>query len=144
MATCCSCKKELPDESFAWKIKERGIRQARCRSCHAEYRQTHYRKNRRMYIAKAQKWNLQQRKIIIAFLRDYLLRHSCVDCGDSRLEVLDFDHVRGKKRMPISKMLRYRYSIDTIKDEIAKCEVRCASCHRVQTSARNGWWKTGQ
>ena len=60
----------------------------------------------------------------------------CVDCGESNPLVLDFDHVKGKKIKCISDMVRCSYSIDTIKKEIEKCEVRCANCHRIVTNKR--------
>ena len=50
--------------------------------------------------------------------------------------MLDFDHVRGKKVLSISDMMRGAYGIDSIQKEINKCEVRCSNCHRVATHKR--------
>lgn len=61
---------------------------------------------------------------------------SCVDCGESDPVVLDFDHVKGEKRRAIADMVSNYYSIKTIKDEIRKCEIRCANCHRKKTHER--------
>ena len=63
----------------------------------------------------------------------------CIDCGEKNPVVLDFDHVKGNKIMCISNMVRNSYSIETIKKEIKKCEIRCANCHRIVTYNRIKW-----
>jgi hypothetical protein len=55
-----------------------------------------------------------------------------VDCGESDPIVLEFDHVRGVKRGEISR-LKTMVSLETLAEEIAKCDVRCANCHRRKT-----------
>lgn len=64
------------------------------------------------------------------FVLEYLLDHPCVDCGESDPIVLDFDHVRGVKVCDVSRMTSTGYRCWRIKEEIEKCEVRCANCHR--------------
>jgi hypothetical protein len=66
--------------------------------------------------------------------RRYLLRHPCVDCGEVDTRVLEFDHVRGRKSAAISFLVRIGYPWQRIVKEIAKCEVRCANCHRLRHS----------
>lgn len=63
------------------------------------------------------------------FIDNYLLSHSCVDCGKEDIDVLEFDHVRGIKNIEVTTMI-HSNSIDKIKEEIEKCEVRCANCHK--------------
>lgn len=48
---------------------------------------------------------------------------------------MDFDHL-GDKRFLISSAARRGISFDKIKQEIAKCEVVCANCHRNRTHMR--------
>ena len=69
---------------------------------------------------------------------DYLLEHPCVDCGESDVVVLEFDHVQGEKKYNISDLARRYSSWKTVKAEIDKCEVRCANCHRRITAKRAG------
>ena len=59
----------------------------------------------------------------------FLSSHRCVDCGESDPLILIFDHVRGSKKMKISHMVNQGCSIEAIKDEIDKCEIRCGNCH---------------
>jgi hypothetical protein len=54
--------------------------------------------------------------------------------------VLDFDHLNNK-RLGIAEMYRNSYSIETVKEEIRKCVVRCANCHRKKTAKEIGYWK---
>ena len=68
----------------------------------------------------------------------YLSEHPCVDCGEQDLLVLDFDHRDpATKRLAIGSLLRYaRWS--PLEAEIAKCDVRCANCHRRRTARQFG------
>ena len=71
------------------------------------------------------------------YLVAYLRAHPCVDCGEEDPIVLEFDHLRDKK-FGISKGLQDR-SWQSVLDEIAKCEVVCANCHRRRTAKRGGF-----
>lgn len=72
------------------------------------------------------------------FVFKYLQEHPCIDCGESNPIVLEFDHVKGDKVDAISEMINH-YGIVKIKEEISKCEVRCANCHRIKTAKQFGW-----
>ena len=59
----------------------------------------------------------------------------CADCEETFPPVcMDFDHVRGVKLFTIGD--RSGRSLEAILDEIAKCDVVCANCHRVRTQER--------
>ena len=63
----------------------------------------------------------------------------CSDCGRRfPFYVMDFDHRdRAEKLFNIgADALRGRCSIESLKREIAKCDVVCANCHRERTHAR--------
>ena len=70
---------------------------------------------------------------------NYLKTHSCVDCGESDIVVLGFDHVRGKKIANVSKISRGG-SIKVLEREIRKCDVVCSNCHSRRTAARSNWY----
>ena len=89
---------------------------------------------------RALRWNGRRFKAM-EFVYSFLTEHPCVDCGESRLETLDFDHVRGKKIINISHLLRRGAPIPALEEEIAKCEVRCANCHRVRTAKQLNWFR---
>lgn len=59
----------------------------------------------------------------------------CADCAQWFPPVcMDFDHVRGVKVRGVGLMVSY--STQRLLDEIAKCDVVCAICHRLRTYAR--------
>lgn len=73
---------------------------------------------------------------------EYLKNNPCVDCGESNPYVLDFDHVRGEKSFSVGKAISGSHrSWVKILEEINKCEVRCANCHRKRTAIQFGWYK---
>lgn len=59
----------------------------------------------------------------------------CSDCGAFfHHTAMDFDHVRGKKFKVVSAMWSYLW--ERVLEEIAKCDLVCANCHRLRTQAR--------
>jgi hypothetical protein len=73
---------------------------------------------------------------VLPMLIGYFRAHPCVDCGERDPIVLEFDHLRDKA-FTIGQALAKR-SWQSILDEIKKCEVVCANCHRRRTAIRRG------
>ena len=69
--------------------------------------------------------------------KEYKSNNPCVDCGETNPLVLDFDHVRGEKKRNISDMAHACCSINTIIEEMEKCDIRCSNCHRIATYNNN-------
>jgi hypothetical protein len=137
MRRCGRCQEEKPVADFAWRRKARGQRDNYCRPCRAAYKQEHYRANRRRYIEQA---GIRKKALVaerFEFLVAYLREHPCVDCAEADPIVLEFDHLRDKK-FSISEGLQSR-NWQSVLDEIAKCEVVCANCHRRRTARRGGF-----
>ncbi len=134
----CGKAKELTD--FNFKNKEEGIRHARCRACTRQQVNRHYENHRAYYIRKAKQRNKAVTNAHRAWVLQYLAKHPCVDCGETDSRCLDFDHVRGKKRLDVSRMIG-NFSLEAIEEEIEKCEVRCSNCHRKRTVERRDRWK---
>ena len=63
------------------------------------------------------------------------LARGCLDCGyHEHPSALDFDHRDAQaKRFSIGKQYG-AVSNQKLLDEIAKCDVRCANCHRIKTA----------
>lgn len=125
---CARCGLLLPLTEF--NLSRRYGRQYWCRECqHAYYaaRSAHH----MMLVARnSAAYYARNRECV----DQYLLEHPCIDCGETDLLVLEFDHVRDKV-VAVSKMIP-SYALEQLRAEIAKCEVRCANCHRRKTAER--------
>lgn len=78
-------------------------------------------------------YHLKPHEIIRHEVINFLLNHPCVDCGEKDLLVLEFDHIKGKKKASVGTLIARGKAADIILKEIAKCDVRCANCHRRKT-----------
>lgn len=73
-----------------------------------------------------------RRRVIARYKR----MKGCVDCGYRvHPDALEFDHKPGTKGAKTVASMMYS-GWDAIKTEIAKCQIRCANCHAIQTFAR--------
>jgi len=128
---CGKCKQELPLEAFN---RLGDGRQHWCRVCFKAYFRRRGDKHRRQNAAARQSRVAVARRFIARFLAD----HPCVDCGEADARVLDFDHI-GEKSSLVSALVAWGAPRARIEMEIARCEVRCANCHRRVTARRAGW-----
>ena len=143
MKKCTICKKEKADSEFNFKIKALGLRHHQCKECTRLFIKNHYNNNRAYYLKKTHKRNNKLKSEILKYLKQYLLKNHCVDCGESNITVLEFDHkMERPKFKAVSSLIRARYPLEIIKEEIEKCEVRCANCHRKKTPKEFGWLKS--
>ena len=96
----------------------------------------HYLANKEYYRAKAKARDALIRPKLKAFVNRYKLWKGCIDCGyNAHPQALHFDHIRDKHR-DVAAMVQRCVSMETLKNEIRKCQVRCANCHAVVTADR--------
>lgn len=75
------------------------------------------------------------------YVRQHLQNNPCMDCGNHDWEVLEFDHIDPKcKNENISQIMR-RGSLSVLEQEMEKCEVVCANCHKKRTNRQFGFWR---
>jgi hypothetical protein len=66
----------------------------------------------------------------------YKAARPCTDCGVQYPHyVMEFDHVRGEKLANVADMINRNCTLK-VWQEIEKCELVCANCHRCRTHAR--------
>jgi predicted HNH restriction endonuclease len=92
-----------------------------------EYQAKWYSKNKQKQIDKSEK----RRKEIKAKIRSYKSSLKCEKCSENHPACLDFHHIDpSKKEANIYQIAIKGWSWDRIMEEIAKCQVLCANCHR--------------
>lgn len=136
---CSRCGELKALYRFPFRNFRDGSRAYYCRGCQAAYRRAHYEMNRPDYVERAVIEVRLKREDALVELFAYLRDHPCIDCGESDIRVLEFDHRDAStKSMAVGQMIGRR-SWSAIRTEIAKCDVRCANCHRKRTAAQRAW-----
>lgn len=131
MKLCFKCGIAKPTEEFARNPARPDGLNSQCRSCHSQYRRQHYLKNRQKYKDKARAWAQIAGPAYDEFIRKIKDR-PCADCRQKFHHVsMDFDHVRGNKVKNVAAMRLL--SRERVIEEITKCDVVCANCHRIRT-----------
>lgn len=137
MKICQTCNETKPLTEFHKNARLKDGYQRYCISCRAKIDRKHYLKTRESHkdIRNSRRADSQRRNR--EYVRAYLLEHPCVDCGNTDLRVLEFDHLRDKKK-DVTILIVEAASLARLKEEIEKCEVRCANCHAIVTLERSG------
>lgn len=135
---CPRCKKPLPRDDFNKCSSRSDGLSVYCRSCTSTYAKKKYSENRDYYKKKAADRKRAVREKLHAVTRK-LKEAPCPDCGRTYPAfVMDFDHVRGKKKFSIgSAISSVSQSMENILREIKKCEAVCSNCHRIRTHSRS-------
>lgn len=124
---CCTCKKEKNVTEYSFKNKNNGILQCSCKECCKETRKLNYENNKKVTFDR----NNRKRTNIRKWFEEYKKTLKCSRCPENHPACLDFHHIDNTtKEHTISLMIGGTFSIDTIKKEMAKCDVLCANCHR--------------
>lgn len=141
MKICTACEFDYPaplEDYFGKRAESKDGLQQRCNKCLAVARKLDYSRKISYYKRKAAIHNAEYRKRNLQFMVDYLKEHPCVDCGETDPIVLEFDHL-GNKDCNVSSMTTL--SIERVKEEIAKCEVRCGNCHKRKTAKQFNYYQ---
>ena len=135
MRACTKCGETKPLEAFPPVRRGEERLQTWCRDCFAAYGRAYYRRHRDSQKARLLRNSATTRADNRAMAIAYLRAHPCVDCGEADVVVLQFDHLRDK-RTDVATLINSGATWHLIEEEIAKCEVRCANCHRMMTALR--------
>lgn len=130
MKTCLKCKVEKPLDHY----NKRGQgKQPWCKVCNAERARRYYAENREKHLRVVYARTRRVIRETQMALCGYLRAHPCVDCGETDILVLEFDHLRDKEAN-VANLMRSGWK--RVQREIEKCEVVCANCHRRRTAKR--------
>lgn len=134
--SCSTCRELKPYNKFHRNKSRKDGYSSQCKDC-KKYTQHKWYKNNKDKIIIGRKKSVQRAK---DFIQKKLLISSCVDCGEQDWVVLEFDHLHDKRKS-ISKMMLEGFGVATIEEEIAKCDIVCANCHRRRTYQRENSWR---
>ena len=119
ICTVCKTKEQAPGKS------------GKCVECRNRYNREHYAKNKEKALARAKANKMRTRE----WLQKIKAKTPCADCGvNYPYYVMDFDH-RENKEFNLSKAVG-TCGRDKIEQELAKCDVVCANCHRERSQKR--------
>jgi hypothetical protein len=107
----------------------------RCKICRSLERKKWYEKNKQRIIAEVYKNSGKYRQRNKDYITNLLSKSCCVDCGNTNLIVLEFDHLKDKK-YGIAYLISRGASLGKLQKEIDKCDIVCANCHRIRTDTR--------
>lgn len=131
----------LPRSEFNRTASDKDGLDRRCRSCAAAW----YQANKEVHKKNVRRRNDRVRAERNGRLASYLREHPCVDCGETDLRVLEFDHDDPSQKLTeVTKLVATSMPWWRVEAEIAKCTVRCANCHRRRTVEQGGFWRKAQ
>lgn len=128
MKECGRCKVEKSVDEFYKNNKnlKTGL-SCWCKECQKRDKKIHYKNNKDKYIQNGlngKKWFM-----------DYKRTLKCNRCGFNHPAALDFHHIDpSTKSFKMSNIAHVESNKAIIMEEISKCEVLCANCHRVEHS----------
>ena len=134
MKYCIRCLTFKDENEFKERKKQDKYLRSHCIPCLKEYDRERW--TARTLERKAHTTKLNKERIDAKFekLALYLLAHPCVDCGETDIRCLDFDHLMDKNYDISTAIQKKNWQL--VCEEIVKCEVRCANCHRKVTHKR--------
>jgi hypothetical protein len=126
----CKTKKDVKD-FYTNKSRKDGC-QTICKKCQNKVSKKNYEDNKKDYFDRNKRYRKEIKDMITSLKKDKL----CADCGlKFNTWQMDFDHISGKKEFNISDIYNFG-SKKKVLEEIAKCELVCANCHRNRTHDR--------
>ena len=136
---CSGCDRVRRVTMFYKNSRKADGLQSCCKDCSKERRKRYWREGENQEKTKAR--TLKRRRRIAQAIYEMLRSTGCSECDENDPILLEFDHVRGEKTSAVSRMIQDGYGLDRIKQEIAKCVVRCVRCHRIKTAKERGWYR---
>jgi hypothetical protein len=128
---CTKCRQEKDEVYFSRRSKN-GSFLNQCKSCIKLYQFEHYHNNKQQYFER----NARYRKQISSLIKS-LKEKPCADCRQEYPTwVMDFDHRENEVKYKDVSKLTGNSSRGIVLQEIAKCDVVCANCHRQRTHTR--------
>lgn len=132
MRTCAKCGKTQAESNF---VRRGQSYRNLCKECKRSYNRQHYTDNKSYYVDKKMRFGA----VFDEWYQELKRGCPCADCGNSYHPVaMDWDHRPGEFKLGAVANLRNLHNRQRVLNEIAKCDLVCAVCHRIRTAKRCG------
>lgn len=134
----CGFSKQTTDFYVRKSGERAGQYYEKCKECYKSRGRSYYGQNKEKQLALAKLRKLRYIDERKKFLEE-IKNQPCLDCKKKYpVWVMDFDHRNACEKIDSVSKLAFRKitSIQKIKDEIEKCDLVCANCHRQRTYDR--------
>jgi len=130
---CTKCEEEKPLEDFSFRSKKANRRHAWCKPCLYARQKAGYEANPQVQIDRIKRHRHRN--------RDWMHEVKdcpCMDCGVKyHPAVMEFDHRLGTKKLFNVSVGVLSRSRRVVLEEMSKCDIVCANCHRMRTWNRS-------
>lgn len=133
MKICSGCNESKEDSEYSYRDKAKGERIRQCKSCISVLTKRHYNTHKPIYKETFGRTRARK-QLEIQKLKE---ASPCKDCNQFYpYYVMDYDHRNGTQKIGnVSHLIRMS-SGQLVHDEIQKCDLVCANCHRIRTFNR--------
>lgn len=125
MRKCSKCNIEKNETEFVFKNKAKGILHCVCKVCQREYKKKHYYKNKEAHYIRNQKTKVKLKSIV-----EIEKNKGCFVCQETFHQCLEFHHLEQKDKFEEIGVLKNLGSERKLLEELKKCVLLCANCHR--------------
>lgn len=129
---CPTCQQTKSTEHFHKNRARRDGLASHCKDCQKTISRKHYESNKPAYYTRNKRAKRKQSLEILEMKKNT----PCKDCGGSfHPYIMEFDH-RDPETKLFSIARRGKIVYKKLRDELAKCDLVCANCHKLRTFRR--------
>ena len=122
---CTKCEEDKLPEDFPFRNKEKQIRNKVCKVCQRDYKNAYYSNNKESHKVRNNKTRSKLRDIL-----EEVKSKGCFMCPEKFKPCLEFHHLNGEDKLnSVGHLVTYG-SQRLLLEEIDKCVLLCANCHR--------------
>lgn len=130
MRHCSGCKVDKIESEFNKNSCRKDGLQTFCKECNREKSKTYYasniEKHRKVVRQRNKMWTEELRSRVYGVKR----QKGCLLCKEGDPCCLDFHHPNDDKKDNVATLVASGYSWQVVEEEINKCVILCANCHR--------------
>lgn len=127
MKKCKKCDTVRPKTDFAIDNSTKDKLATCCKVCHKEWGKINYQLNKEKVGARL----IAKRKRVKEYVNNLKRKTGCQNCAENEPVCLDYHHTNPENKIErVSYIARCSTSFNKINQEIEKCVLLCANCHR--------------